>query len=352
MLILDRYIGKTVLFSVFAVLLIIVGLDVVFSFIRELKFLKNDYQLLQAIIYVVSTVPRRVYEFIPVSTLIGCLIGLGGLANTSELVAMRAAGVSITRIVGAACLPVLLAVLLGLVLSEFVVPKTEQYAESQRSIQIKGAKAFRVRHGFWYRDENYFIHVDAIQPNGVMFGVARFQIDQDQALVQTDYSERAIYQKGYWVLEDVRQTHVGEEKVERKNATVMRWDTSLTPDIMSIVVLEPEYLSITGLLEFSRYLQDQGLISAPYFFAFWKKTLQPLATLVMVFIAVSFIFGPLRSVTMGQRVMAGVVAGLTFGYVQDILGHMSVVFNMAPLLAALVPILVCLVLGVWLLRRV
>lgn len=350
MSILTRYIAQVVLLTVLAMLFLIVGLDVVFSFIGELESLRNNYQMTQALLYILTTIPGRLAEFIPVATLLGCLVGLGTLANTSELTAMRAAGISIARIVFAACLPVLLVVGLGLVLSEYLVPRTEQAAEGQRTLQISGDESFSTRHGFWYRDEQYFIHIKALQPSGVMYGVARFRL-AGQTLQQADYSERAIYQGDHWVLEDVKQTRLAPALVEKQHLDTLRWETSLTPELLSIVVLEPDHLSISGLYTYSWYLASQGLDSAAYYFAFWKKTLQPLATLVMVFIAISFIFGPLRSVTMGQRVMAGVMVGLTFNYAQDILGHISIVFNVNPLLAASVPIVVCLSAGVYLLRK-
>lgn len=352
MRIVDLYIGQTVFYAVAAVLFIIVGLDGVFAFISEVGYLKNNYQILQALIYVVITLPRRVYEFIPVSTLIGCLIGLGALANTSELTVMRAAGISIARIVAAACLPVLLAVVLGLLLGQFIVPKTEQFAESERSIQTDGGETFQARHGFWYRDDQFFIHLKAIQPNGIMFGVARFRVGSNRNLELADYSERAIFQGDHWILQDIKQSKIDQITVTKASLETLRWDTSLTPEILSIVVLKPEYLSITGLMEYSHYLTDQGLDATAYSFAFWKKVLQPVATIVMVFIAISFIFGPLRSVTMGQRITAGIVTGLTFNYAQDLLGHVSIVFKVDPLIAAAIPILVCLAAGIYLLRRV
>ena len=120
MKLLDGYIAKAVFFAVFVVLLIIVGLDSVFSFVAELEELEAEYQILQALMYILLTTPRRIYEFIPIATLIGCLVGLGALANTSELTVMRAAGVSVMRIVYAAVKPVLGFVVLALVLGQFI----------------------------------------------------------------------------------------------------------------------------------------------------------------------------------------------------------------------------------------
>ena len=348
---LDAYVGKTVLLSVLAVFVVIVGLDVVFGFIAELDQLEEDYQATQAFWYTMLTIPRRIYLFIPVCALIGCLVGLGALASNSELTVMRASGISVARIVMYATKPLILIVVVGLVLAQFLVPQLEQYAQSERAMQQNGGEAISARHGYWYREDNRFIHVTAIQPNGVMFGVARFDYDASGKLTSSDFSKKAIFQGDHWILQDVANTRLEDDKTTREERGTLRWETAITPDMLSTIVLLPDYLSISRLYEYSNYLDLQGIDATPYYFAFWKKVLQPLATVVMVFIAVSFIFGPLRSVTLGQRITAGVITGLSFSYIQDILGHVSIVFNAPPLAAASAPIIVCLVFGIIMLRK-
>jgi lipopolysaccharide export system permease protein len=352
MKLLDSYIGKTVLMAVAMVLLVLVGLDGTFAFLAELKELEREYQAPQALLFIVMTLPRRIYDFMPVAVLIGCLVGMGTLANTSELTVIRAAGVSIARLVYAAVRPVLWLVVIGLVLGQYVVPKTEQFAQSERARNMAEGKPISGRDGFWYREEGQYIHIQAIQPNGVMYGVSRFVFNEQFDLVQSDFSQRAIYQGDHWVLEQVKQTRMQGESTESERFQTLRWDTTVTPEVLSVVALKPDYLSITGLYEYATYLSRQALESKAYYFSFWKKVFQPITTIVMVFIAISFVFGPLRSVTMGQRITAGVLVGLAFHYAQQLLGHASLIYDIPPLLGALLPMAVCLVAGVWLLRRV
>lgn len=352
MKLLDRYIATNVLVSVAGVLLLIVGLDAVFAFIAELEDLQNQYQMPQAFHYILLTIPRRTYDYVPVATLIGCLIGLGMLAGTSELTVIRAAGVSVMRIVWAAIKPILLLVVGCLFLGQYVVPQTEQYAQSQRTLLIDGSDTLSSRHGFWYRETNEFFHVKAIQPNGVIFGLARYVFDDHQQLVKAEYAERGIFQGDHWVLEDVRQTLFEADRTHYAILPTETWNSQITPKIMSVVVLRPAILSLTDLFVFARYRDRQGIEAGQFYFAFWKKVLQPITTIVMVFIAISFIFGPLRSVTMGQRIVTGVVVGLVFTYAQDMLGHVSVVYEVPPLMAAGAPMLIFLAVGLHLLRRI
>lgn len=352
MKLLDWYIAKAVFFAVLVVLLIVVGLDAIFAFVAELEELEGDYQAIEALFYILLTTPRRIYEFIPISTLIGCLIGLGALANNSELTVMRAAGISVLRIVFAAVKPVLVYILVALTLGQFVVPKTEQFAQSERTRHIDGSDALRAKHGYWYRDDQAYVHIKAIEPNGVLYGVARFWFNEQQQLTSSDYSERAIFQGDHWILFNLRETVLSASATAVKTYDTYRWDSAITPEFLSTVALRPDYLSLTGLFHYAGQLAQQGLDSGEYYFAFWKKVFQPFATVVMVFIAISFIFGPLRSVTMGQRITAGVVVGLIFNYAQELLGHVSIVFDVSPVIAAGIPILICFAVGVYLLRRI
>ncbi|MAR90729.1 MAG: LPS export ABC transporter permease LptG [Pseudomonadota bacterium] len=353
MKLLDNYLGRTVLFSVCMVLFVLVSLDGAFAYLAELDDLKDSYQALEALLFILLTLPRRIYDFLPVATLIGSLIGLGTLANTSELTVIRAAGVSISRIVWAASRPVIWLVLLGLLLGQFIVPQTEQFAQSERARYLYMGESIGSRDGYWYREGGQYTHIQVVQPNGVMYGISRFFFDDDNVLIRADFAERAIYQGDHWVLEKVRQTRISGEQTESGHFQTLRWDnTSITPQVMSVVVLKPDYLSITGLYRYAAYLESQDLESTSYFFSFWKKVLQPLTTLVMVFIAISFVFGPLRSVTMGQRLMAGIIVGLLFHYAQQFLGHVTIIFSLTPFLAAAIPLVVSLFIGVYLLKRV
>jgi lipopolysaccharide export system permease protein len=152
-------------------------------------------------------------------------------------------------------------------------------------------------------------------------------------------------------LQDVTTTHFRSDKTEVVNLPSERWDIQLSPQLLSTAVLEPDALSITGLWHYSHYLAAQGLNNGPYWLAFWTKVLKPVVTMALVLMAISFIFGPLRSVTLGLRIFTGVLVGFTFQIVQDLLGPSSLVFGFPPLLAVLIPTAICALAGFWMLRR-
>ena len=348
---LDRYIGVQVFIAILAVLGIIVGLALLFAFIDELGDIEGGYGVGDALWYVFLTTPRRLYEMLPMAALVGCLIGLGTLASNSELTIMRAAGVSIGRIVWGVMKPMLALMLAGILIGEYVAPWTENTAQASRAMAQGSGEAQTAKRGLWHRQGQEFVHINAVQPDGVLFGVTRYRFDEQKRLQSSSFARRATFQGQYWTLEDVATTAFLEGRTEVTKVPEERWDIELNPQLLGTVVLEPEALSVSGLWRYIHYLKEQGLNNGQYWLAFWTKVLQPLVTAALVLMAISFIFGPLRSVTLGQRVFTGVLVGFVFRIAQDLLGPSSLVFGFSPLFAVLVPAGICAVAGFWMLRR-
>ncbi|TBU94460.1 LPS export ABC transporter permease LptG [Phytopseudomonas dryadis] len=348
---LDRYIGTQVLFAILSVLGIIVGLALLFAFIDELGDIEGSYSLGDALWYVFLTAPRRIYDMLPMAALVGCLIGLGSLASNSELTIMRAAGISIGRIVWGVMKPMLALMLVGILIGEYLAPWSENMAQANRSMAQGGGEAQSAKRGLWHRQGQEFVHINAVQPNGVLFGVTRYRFDDERKLLSASFARRATYEGDYWQLQDVATTQFKERGTEVVEVPSERWEIELNPQLLGTVVLEPEALSVSGLWRYIHYLKEQGLNNGQYWLAFWTKVLQPLVTAALVLMAISFIFGPLRSVTLGQRVFTGVLVGFVFRIAQDLLGPSSLVFGFSPLFAVLIPAGVCAIAGLLLLRR-
>lgn len=351
MTLLDRYIARTVLLLCLVVLCLIVGLDTLFVLIAELDDVDERYTLAMAVRYALLTMPRHFYEYAPMAALVGALVGLGNLASSSELTVMRAAGVGKLRILLAVLQPVLLLVLVCGLVGEFVMPKTEQLAAADRAQAVGGGRAIGSRFGFWHRDGNWFLHITAVRPGGQLRGVTIYELDDDRRLVSASFAQRADHEGDHWMLRGLRVTHFEADRTRTETLAERRWKSDLSPELLEIVAAEPEAMSIRGLYHYSQYMQAQAVNATPYKLAFWNKVLLPLAVVGLVLVAISFIFGPLRSVTMGQRIMVGLMVGLTFKLIQDLLAPASTVYGFTPLVAALTPIGVCYLMGGWFLSR-
>ena len=351
MRLLSRYVGGTVLSSILLVLAIIVGLDGLTAFIDESQKISQSYTFFHVAGYVLLTIPGRIYEYVPFAALIGCLIGLGQLASSSEIVVMRAAGVSIARLVWLVMKPTFLVAGIGFLVGEYLAPFTEQIAQSQKAIAQSRGEEILGSPGAWNREGNTFMSFNAVEANGVVHGIKVLQFDNSRRLLSALRADRATFRDDYWLMEKVVKTSFTSWENRQTLHTTLHWDTGITPKLLTMVAVAPEHLPIDDLYRYSRYLRQQGLDSDDYRLALWRKMLQPLAIAGLVLVAVSFIFGPLRDGTMGFRIFAGVIIGIVFRTLQNLLGPASLVFGFSPIYAALLPIVICLTVGAWMLRR-
>lgn len=185
----------------------------------------------------------------------------------------------------------------------------------------------------------------------VPLGVTRYRFGPEHQLLFSSFARHATFSNERWVLEDVTTTEFKEDQTQVLRQASEPWNIQLSPQLLTTAVLEPAALSITGLWQYIHYLAAQGLNNGPYWLAFWSKVLKPVVTMALVLMAISFIFGPLRSVTLGLRIFTGVLVGFTFQIAQDLLGPSSLVFGFPPLLAVLIPTGVCALVGWWMLHR-
>jgi len=350
---LSNHVAATVLAAIAIALMAIVGLDVVAAVIDQIGDIKANYRFVDTLVYVATKLPSTLYEYIPVSALIGCLVGLGVLATNSEVIVMRASGVSLLRILIYVLRPVSVFIFIAVLIGEYFSPYLDQLAESRRDYLRKGESALDMTTGFWTREGNEYIHSNAVFPGGVLFGVTRYQFDSNRQLSETSFSSRATYNsaENYWVEENVSSTVFLAGATQTKKHITRRWVTELTPEVLTLNILSPDSLSVQTLYNYIGFLESRNSDTASYRLAFWNKLLQPLAIIGLVLVGISFIFGPLREATMGFRIFVGVLFGISFQLIQDILGPLSIVFEFSPLIAVLAPIAACYGLGLYLLKR-
>ncbi|MDI5984786.1 LPS export ABC transporter permease LptG [Halomonas sp. M4R5S39] len=346
----DRYLARNVLAAIVVVQVVLLGLDLVITYINELEDVEGGYGAFQVLLYLLLRLPWRFYQYAPVGVLIGALIGLGSMASSNELTVMRAAGRSLARILWGVMKPIILVVVLLLFIAEYVSPRTEQFASAWRLEQMQGEGAVLTERGGWQREGDSFYRFGAIRADDTVLDLTRYRFE-GRVLNQATTAERATWQGDGWVLEQVEVTRFGEERTEVEHHDTLEWETSLTPEQLGRLLRDIDSQSPSELWAYARYLRAQGLQATEPLLYFWQKMLMPLTMASLVLVAASFVFGPLRSVAAGTRVFYGVITGLTFKYLQDLLAPASTVFGFSPAWAVLAPTLICAGVGFYLLRR-
>jgi lipopolysaccharide export system permease protein len=353
MLILDRYIGLAVIGGTLLVLGVLMALFSFVTFIGEQDSIgQANYGLLQAMQYVLMMTPRMAYQLLPLAALLGSLVGLGMLASQNELLVMRSAGISLQRIVVAVMKAGALLMLLAILLSELVVSQSDQAAREMRASALSSQVAHRTTDGFWTRNENSYINVHTVLSDGRLAGIHIYEFDDQQRLRRITQARQARFENETWLLRDIVRTEFQGERVLSRRINEVSWHTLLDPQLLDVVAVKPQSLSATGLYRYINYLQGNGLDAARYEMELWVKIVLPLATAVMVFLAVPFVFGSLRSVGIGQRIMSGALIGISFYLINQIFNYVGLAYQLNPVLSAILPTLLFFILAVLLMRRV
>lgn len=351
---LERYVGGAALRGI---LLVAVGLTALFSlleFVQQLSSVgQGSYGLIDALVYVLLTVPSRFLDMAPASMLLGTLLVLGGLARNSELTALRALGISEQRIVGWILkLTVLIAVGLFL-LAEFVIPPAEQYAQGRRGAELAAAAPVRNGDSFWAARGRQYLNVQQFQDGNVPTDIDIYAFAADGTLTRYIHAARADVQPdGIWLLEDVtRRTAVSASQLHAEHLASLPWRSFLPQRQAQLLILPPESMPPLALWRYVRDLERRGQPAARYEEELWAKIAIPFAMAAMVMIAVPFVFGPPRTQSAGQQIAIGALIGMIFTLCQQIAARLALLWDLNPALTALTPPLLLMALAVWLFRR-
>lgn len=350
--ILDRYIGKTIFAATFLSLFILIGLSAIIKFVEQIKGVgQGAYDMWAAAYFVVLKMPVEIAVFFPMAALIGALIGLGTLASSSELVVMQAAGLSKFRIAGAVLKTAIPMVLAVMVLGEFVAPKTDKEAYSMRDQARHGQQRVSNKYGVWVKDANSFISVGRMSSQSELFDVQLYFFDEEMRLKSAIAARKGVYQQGSWLLQNISRTFFKADKTQTITASEFVWETELTPKKLEVILSEPDKMSMRDIYNYISYLENNEQDANRYWLIFWRKAVLPFTVIVMMLLSVSFIFGGLRTVTMGTRLIFGIASGFTFHVLGELFGPFSLVFNLSPVLGALLPSILVLTIATYLLKK-
>ena len=353
MRLLDRYIAKTVLASIALVTLMLAGLQVFILFVNQLDNLgKGGYGLIEAASFVLLRMPYEVYLFFPMASLLGCLIGLGNLANHRELVVMRAAGMSIGQVTWAVLKAAMLVIVIVTTLSETLMPNLIHYANSEQLQALSGGQALATSRGVWVRHKNDFINLGVVLPPDRLEQVYQLHFDAAHHLTRARSMDKIQYINGQWMAFGIQETIIDENTTHVNHILSKAWDVPLNPRLLSASGSAPDEMTLQALHRVVVDKKKSKQLVLNDELVYWQRLIQPLTTAVMMLLAIPFIFGPLRSSTMGSKLLTGAGIGFGFHILNRFLGSVSQVYQWSPVLAAVGPTVCFALIGMYLMRRV
>ena len=353
-MVLDRYIAKTVVAGCLLACFVMLSIFAFVDFVSQLNSVGiGDYGVLQAIVFVLLRLPQRLYELSPSILLLGGIISLGALAANSELIVMRASGITTLRITRSVLQTGFLMAVLVALLGEYIVPLATKTAKTYRAEAMEKKLIVGGSSDLWARDGNRYVNVKKILPNHELRQVRIYELDDNHQLNSMVFAEKARYKNDQWLLENIKRSDSTQSGVKTSFKEQLILKRLILLELFSVLELEAKDMSANELLIYSQYLQANNLDSDKFLLEFWIKIFTPLTCLAMLMIAMPIVFATTpRSGGAGQRVMLAIIIGIVYFVINRSINHLGLALNAPPLLSASLPLLLVMAASLYYLKRV
>jgi len=349
-MILNFYILKRFLLGFLISLLVLVSIEIFFSFSSEMKYLnEGNYDFGIILKYIFLSIPRSIETMFPYSILIGALLSLGAMAADMEFVAMQSAGISVRKILTIVLLQTFFISTVFYFIVDSVVPKFSSEAESLRNTALK-KQSYYNKNGTWFKNKDSFIKISEIYPDNTIKGISVYTYDNNQ-LSSVKYIQSAIFSNGKWSLQEIIKINLNEEPITKERISNMQSDELIDIKLIDIKTDKPYSLTLRDVVRNIEYLERNNLDASIQEKIFWDKILKPIATVLMLFLAMPYIFGRLRSTNTSKRIVIGLFIGIIFFIISSILPNLGLIIGIHPLISAILPLVVFAILGQFILRQ-
>jgi len=362
--ILDEYVIREFLSTFFMVLTGFVMLMLVFTFFELVgDILRNHIHLVTVGEYLVNLTPSMLYQISPLAVLIAALVTFGVLNRNSEIIAMKATGISLYRlVVPIVSIAAVLAVSLFL-FDQFYLPQANRTQEALRNI-IKGKPPQTVLHPehnwifgqprpgepgriFYYQffdpDRNEFANLSIFEFNPSTFSLTR-RIFASRVFWNSD-TQSWIFQNG-WERDFQGATQTGYREFSSTSFTEIHEE----PAYFNKESLQSQEMNFNQLASYIRDLSQSGFDTMRLRVALWQKLAYPLIAVIMAVLAIPF------ALSMGRRgsltgIAVAIAVALAYWVVNGLLGAMGSVNYLPAALAAWTPDVLFALIGGYLLLR-
>lgn len=349
---LGRYLIRQMLLGTLTTLLLLAALDFFFALIAEMGSIgRGNYGLQEALVYVLLTLPRRIYDLIPIAALLGSLLWLGNLASHSELIAMRAAGVSVRRIIFWVMQAGLIVVIAMLLIGEVIASRAEAMANEIKMHATDG-RITAGRLGIWARDGEHILRASTVLPDNILHDLTVFHLDPANQLLSMTSIQSAQYRDGLWYLEQIHRTRLAPTATEVERVESEEIPHLLASEYLNLLSIEPRQMSGLELLRYIHYLRANHLETAVYEVALWQRITLPASTWVMLLLAMPFLFTHQRDGDAGRRLFFGMLLGVSYLIVLRLMTHLGLLYNVPPWLSASAPLWFFLFVAMLFFRRI
>ena len=347
----DRYIAKTLLIYSLVVMLVWLSIYSLFNFLSELNSVgTSNYTILEAIKYIVLRIPEVAYDQASAVILLGCVLGMGHLATTGQLLIFRVSGLSVLRTAWITVKNALVFIILLILIGELVAPTLTTYAENERSNALGQNSFSSSQDGFWIRDGDNFINVENNVDGSLFSGITIFEVNKSNQIEGIINSESANFDGKSLNLNETDIYSISSnnkfENIDLKERNTYNKTVTFDQDLIASLEKEPKDLSTITLLKQIQFLTDNKLRAGVFEVELYNRLVKPISLIAMILLAMLFIFGSNRDATLGRKIFFGVAIGLSFELISRIGGAMALSFDFSPLLSSFAPSLLVIIFAI------
>lgn len=335
-----RYFAREILASSLLVLVALLALFGFFDLIRELDDLgRGGYRLNAMLAYVALMLPSHAYVLLPAAGLMGTLFAIARMSEQSEITVMRASGLSLRQLAAHVAGAGLVIALLTMASGELVAPYTEEAARALRLKATSSIVAREFRSGFWVKDDKSFVNIQDVTADTELLNVRIYEFDSSYRLSSISRAEKATYHgPNQWDLANVELTRFQGDRAVLERKPQATWRSGLTPDILSVLKINPERLSVLNLRAYIEHLRENHQNSTRYEIAFWNKFLYPVAGITLMILAIPFALGSTRAGGVGGKIVLGIIIGMAFHFASRLFSHAGLLNDWPALISAGLPV--------------
>lgn len=366
----ERYLARQIYAAFGFILFALVALFLFFDILSELGSVKGQYTLPLALLHVFLKAPSRISEIIPIAGLIGSIYVFAMLASQSEFTILRIAGLDMRRGLTTLAKISLPLVVLTLVMSEWLGPYTENLSEQIRMKALGSSYSSQFKTGVWVkdrlRDEDgsgpirpgvRYVNVGKIEQDNEIKNIRMYEFDDAYRLLSIRSAVSGRFDHtGTWILDDVTETRFKETKqsdplnpvysAQTFVHPIVSLNSEVTPQILNVLLVSPEKMSIFSLGRFISHLRDNKQDAQRHSIAFWKKVIYPFTIFVMLTLALPFAYLKVRAGSVGIKVFGGIMLGMSFQLFNSLFSNVGLLGSWPALLTALTPPLLYFILAI------
>ena len=346
----DRYIANTLLTYSIVVLLVWLSIYSFFNFLAELNTVGTaNYTILEAFKYIVLQLPEVAYDQVSPVILLGCVLGMGHLATTGQLIILRASGISILKITWLTLKNAIIFLIFLTLIGELVAPTLTTYAENERSNALGQNSLSNSQDGFWIRDGDNFINVENNVDGSLFNGITVIEVNKSNKIERVVESKSAIFDGQNINMDStnifsINSTNLFDD-IALKERNLYKKRVAFDQDLIDSLEKEPKDLTTLTIVKQIQFLTDNKLRAEVFEVELYKRLVKPITLVAMILMAMLFIFGSTRDATLGRKIFFGVAIGLSFELISRIGGALALSFDFSPLLSTFVPAIVIMIIA-------